>query len=100
MAIVTTIVTLSHSLNLRVVAEGVETEAQARLLALLKCDEAQGYFFGRPMPAAEIEAWLRSHGRPAAPPAADAAGETKGAAPRASKRRAGTAQPRSRRPRK
>jgi diguanylate cyclase (GGDEF)-like protein len=70
MAIVTTIVTLAHSLNLRVVAEGVETEGQSRLLALLKCDEAQGYFFGRPVPAQEIEPWLRE--RAAAPGTAGA----------------------------
>ena len=60
MAIVTTIIALAHSLNLRVVAEGVETREQARLLALLKCDEAQGYLYSKPLPAADIEALLRS----------------------------------------
>ena len=59
MAIVTTIIALGHSLNLRVVAEGVETNAQAQLLALLKCDEAQGYLYSKPLPAAEIEPLLR-----------------------------------------
>ncbi len=59
MAIVTTIIALGHSLNLRVVAEGVETNAQAQLLALLKCDEAQGYLYSKPLPAAKIEPLLR-----------------------------------------
>jgi EAL domain-containing protein (putative c-di-GMP-specific phosphodiesterase class I) len=55
MAIVSTIVTLAHSLNLKVVAEGVETEEQSKLLALLKCNEAQGFLYSRPVPASEIE---------------------------------------------
>jgi EAL domain-containing protein (putative c-di-GMP-specific phosphodiesterase class I) len=60
MSIVTTIIALAHSLNLRVVAEGVETESQSKLLKLLKCDEAQGYLFSKPLPAAEIEPLLRT----------------------------------------
>jgi diguanylate cyclase (GGDEF)-like protein len=66
MAIVTTIIALGHSLNLRVVAEGVETNAQAQLLALLKCDEAQGYLYSKPLPAAKIEPLLRLEADPAA----------------------------------
>jgi EAL domain-containing protein (putative c-di-GMP-specific phosphodiesterase class I) len=58
MSIVMTIIALAHSLNLRVVAEGVETDQQARLLKLLKCDEAQGYLFSRPLPADEMETKL------------------------------------------
>jgi EAL domain-containing protein (putative c-di-GMP-specific phosphodiesterase class I) len=58
--IVAAIVSLSQALGLRVVAEGVETEAQARLLASLGCDEAQGYLFGRPAAAEEIEALLQA----------------------------------------
>jgi diguanylate cyclase (GGDEF)-like protein/PAS domain S-box-containing protein len=51
MSIVTTIISLSHSLDLKVIAEGVETSAQSRLLRLLKCDEIQGYLIAKPQPA-------------------------------------------------
>jgi len=55
LALVTNIIGLAHSLGLRVVAEGVEDEEQAKLLRLLRCDELQGYFLGRPMPVADFE---------------------------------------------
>ncbi|HSQ05962.1 MAG TPA: EAL domain-containing protein [Burkholderiales bacterium] len=58
LAIVTMIISLGHDLNLTVVAEGVESEAQAKLLRLLKCDEMQGFLFWEPMPASEMEAVL------------------------------------------
>ena len=58
MAIVSTIIALAHDLDLKVVAEGVETEDQARLLRLLKCDAMQGYLFSKPVPADQIEAML------------------------------------------
>jgi EAL domain-containing protein (putative c-di-GMP-specific phosphodiesterase class I) len=58
MAIVSTIISLARALNLKVVAEGVETEEQANLLRLLRCDEVQGYLFARPMPPAELEKLL------------------------------------------
>jgi len=52
LSLVTNIINLAHSLSLSVVAEGVETEEQAKLLRLLRCDVLQGYLLGRPMPAA------------------------------------------------
>jgi EAL domain-containing protein (putative c-di-GMP-specific phosphodiesterase class I) len=49
LALVSTIINLAHSLKLTVVAEGVETEEQSRLLRLLDCDEMQGYLLSKPM---------------------------------------------------
>lgn len=57
-AIALTIVDLAHSLGLETVAEGIETEEQADYLAHLGCEMAQGFFFAKPMPAQEFEAWL------------------------------------------
>src|SRR5215204_4808784 len=53
-ALVMAIITLAHNLRLRVVAEGVETEDQLRFLQLLRCDEIQGYFFSKPLPADKL----------------------------------------------
>jgi len=47
-ALVMAIITLAHNLRLKVIAEGIETEDQLAFLRLLRCDEGQGYFFGRP----------------------------------------------------
>jgi diguanylate cyclase len=60
-AIVAAVVKLAHALDLEVVAEGVETAEQSRHLRDLGCDTAQGYFYGRPVPAEEVEArwWPR-----------------------------------------
>ncbi|MBI4195205.1 MAG: EAL domain-containing protein [Betaproteobacteria bacterium] len=60
MSIVSTVISLAHALNLKVVAEGVETDEQLALLRLLRCDEGQGYVFHRPLPVEQIEALLRS----------------------------------------
>jgi len=56
LALVSTIINLAHALRLNVVAEGVETEEQSRLLRLLKCDEMQGFVYSKPVPAADFEA--------------------------------------------
>jgi diguanylate cyclase (GGDEF)-like protein len=50
-ALVSTIIRLAHSLKLKVVAEGVETEEQSGILRVLKCDEMQGFLLSRPVPA-------------------------------------------------
>ncbi len=57
-AITRTIIELAHSLNLRVVAEGVETQAQLGFLKAAGCDQIQGYLFSRPLPMAELERLL------------------------------------------
>jgi diguanylate cyclase (GGDEF)-like protein/PAS domain S-box-containing protein len=53
--LVSTIINLGHSLKLKVVAEGVETEEQAHLLRKLNCDEMQGYLFSKPLPGEMFE---------------------------------------------
>jgi len=55
LSLVAIIINLAHSLKLRVVAEGVETEEQSRLLQLLSCDEMQGFLFSKPVPASAFE---------------------------------------------
>lgn len=52
--IVMTIISLAHAMDLKVIAEGVETREQARLLRLLKCDQIQGYLVSKPQPANDI----------------------------------------------
>jgi diguanylate cyclase (GGDEF)-like protein len=54
MAVVSAVISLARALNLKVVAEGVEKEAQCNLLRLLHCDEGQGYLFSVPLPPDEI----------------------------------------------
>jgi diguanylate cyclase (GGDEF)-like protein/PAS domain S-box-containing protein len=56
LALVSTIITLAHSMKLKVVAEGVETEEQERLLRVLGCDEMQGFLFSKAVPAEVFEA--------------------------------------------
>jgi len=61
MTIVQTINSLAHTLGLKVIAEGVEIEEQARYLRLLRCDQIQGYLIGQPAPFDEMTALLRRH---------------------------------------
>jgi EAL domain-containing protein (putative c-di-GMP-specific phosphodiesterase class I) len=63
-------ITLSHDLGYRVVAEGVENAATARLLAVLGCDEAQGYHFSRPLEGAAFDRWRAASALAAQPVAA------------------------------
>jgi EAL domain-containing protein (putative c-di-GMP-specific phosphodiesterase class I) len=60
MAIVHAIIGLAHALRFKVTAEGVETEDQLRLLHLLRCDYAQGYLLGRPMPEPQARRLLEA----------------------------------------
>jgi diguanylate cyclase (GGDEF)-like protein len=57
-AIVRTILAMAQALDLKVVAEGVESEEQLKLLAALGCSEGQGYYYARPMPGDALEAFL------------------------------------------
>jgi EAL domain-containing protein (putative c-di-GMP-specific phosphodiesterase class I) len=60
-AIARTIVAMAKSLGLTTVAEGVETAEQLELLKTMGCDQIQGYFFSRPLPADDFMAYYRAH---------------------------------------
>jgi EAL domain-containing protein (putative c-di-GMP-specific phosphodiesterase class I) len=68
------IISLGHSLHLKVVAEGVETQAQCDFLKLNECDEMQGYFFSHPLPPEECARYL-SRGLTGAPTTAPEEGD-------------------------
>jgi EAL domain-containing protein (putative c-di-GMP-specific phosphodiesterase class I) len=57
--LIVAIIALGHSLGLRIVAEGVETEAQYEFLRKYDCDECQGYLFSRPIPGVQFANLLR-----------------------------------------
>jgi len=60
-ALVTAIITMAHSLGLKVIAEGVEEASQLEFLNSRKCDYAQGYYFNRPVPAADFAQWMQEN---------------------------------------
>jgi EAL domain-containing protein (putative c-di-GMP-specific phosphodiesterase class I) len=60
---VAALIAMGHRLEVGIVAEGVETEAQAQFLRDHGCDEVQGYHLGRPMPAAAFAEVLQAHAR-------------------------------------
>ena len=62
-AIAAAVIALGRSMRMSVVAEGVESQAQAAALRELGCDEIQGYLLGRPMPGGDFAAWLINHNR-------------------------------------
>jgi EAL domain-containing protein (putative c-di-GMP-specific phosphodiesterase class I) len=63
MTLVETIVSLAHSLKLKVVAEGVDSEDQAAVLRRLRCDQLQGYLFSKPLPPEQFAVLLARNGR-------------------------------------
>ncbi|MBF0470185.1 MAG: EAL domain-containing protein [Gammaproteobacteria bacterium] len=63
-ALVRAIISMGKNLGLQLVAEGVEELDQLQLLQQLECDFIQGYYFSRPLPAAEFRAWLLSYQQP------------------------------------
>lgn len=66
MTIVSSIISLAHSLKLLVCAEGVESQLQSQQLSALRCDAMQGYLYARPMPMAELVQWLEHGAAPRA----------------------------------
>lgn len=63
--IVRSTIDLGHNMGLRVVAEGIESEAAWNILAEMGCDQGQGYFMSRPMPAEQLAAWVERWHSPA-----------------------------------
>jgi EAL domain-containing protein (putative c-di-GMP-specific phosphodiesterase class I) len=58
-SIVTAIIAMAHTLNLKTIAEGIETEEQWKFLRLLRCDMGQGFYFSKPLPAEDVEKFFK-----------------------------------------
>jgi EAL domain-containing protein (putative c-di-GMP-specific phosphodiesterase class I) len=58
-SIVTAIIAMARTLNLKTIAEGIETEEQWKILQLLRCDMGQGFYLSKPLPAEEIEKFFK-----------------------------------------
>lgn len=67
-SLIEAIINMARSLNLPVVAEGIETRGQLETLTTRNCTHGQGFLIARPMPKAEVESWLARHGTPATSP--------------------------------
>ena len=61
--IIRSIIDLGHNLGLKVIAEGIETAAAAEVLKRLNCDEAQGYYYSRPIPAPDVTQFISHSGQ-------------------------------------
>jgi len=59
---VRTVIAMAHGLRMKVVAEGVETEEQSAFLVRRRCDESQGYLFGRPMAMKDVVEHIQANG--------------------------------------
>jgi EAL domain-containing protein (putative c-di-GMP-specific phosphodiesterase class I) len=77
MKLVSTVVSLAQTFEMRTVAEGVETVDQMAALRAANCDEAQGYLLSRPVPAAEVPALIARLAPAEMPPEAEAVTETR-----------------------
>ena len=80
-ALVESIISLGHSLGLTMVAEGVENGHAYRALARLGCDQAQGYYLSKPLPAARLDTWLADAGARGRGPAPGNGPRPRGARP-------------------
>lgn len=63
LAIASTIITLGKNLGMSTLAEGVETKEQLNALKNMGCDQVQGYYFSKPLPADELETYYRNFHR-------------------------------------
>ena len=61
LALCEAIIIMAHRLGIKVVAEGIETEEQLRLIIGIGCDYGQGFYFCKPLPAGEVEAFVKQH---------------------------------------